>query len=128
MTDVAYACPKCGSPSVSFSSLEGGEAACKPCGWLGVRGDLLAMPFNNDYGSQDAIFSTLTQEWKQIFGKFSIDVGRFLVHWGFLVVKPGQQKVAATALARYLAAMATASLTAVLQEREKFEKERINAG
>lgn len=125
MSDLVYACPECASPSVEYSALEGGEATCKACGWKGQKGDLLAVPFVNKFGTEEEVLMAIRSEWRNIFGKFGTELGRFLVRWGFMAVDPDDAVGTKKALTRYLTAMASSSLVAVMQERQKIERERV---
>ena len=40
---VAYFCPECGSASVEFSGIIGGEASCSVCQWAGAKDKLLVI-------------------------------------------------------------------------------------
>ncbi len=123
--DHVYACPECGSPLVDFSVLEGGTASCKACGWKGNKSGLLAMPFVNRFGTEEELFQAIRSEWRGIFGKFSTELGRFLVRWGFVIVNPNDEAGTRKMLARYLTAMASLALVAVVEERQKPEQERV---
>jgi DNA-directed RNA polymerase subunit RPC12/RpoP len=126
--ELVYACPDCGSPLVDYSVLEGGEASCRACSWKGMKSDLLAVPFVNKFGTQEEVLQAIRSEWRGIFGKFGTELGRFLVRWGFMAVDTTNPAATKAALTRYLTAMASASLVAVMQEREKQEKERVQHG
>lgn len=125
MHDHVYVCPECASPSVEYSALEGGEASCKACSWKGNKSDLLAVPFVNKFGTEEEVLIAIRSEWRGIFGKFGTELGRFLVRWGFMVLNVDDTKGMNKTLSRYLTAMASSSLVAVMQERQKIEKERV---
>jgi hypothetical protein len=126
MSDHVYVCPECASPSVEFSTLEGGNGTCKACGWAGTKSELLAVPFSNKFGTEEEILMAIRSEWRGVFGKFGTELGRFLVRWGFMSLDGVSAEGVKKTLVRYLTAMASSSLVAVMRERQLIEKERIN--
>jgi len=122
-------CPGCGSPAVEFSSLVGGEAVCRVCKWKGDREELLVMPFDHIYGTEEGVGMALHNELRRVFSNplFATDIIRFLTRWGFVEVdKDNRADVPTTT--RYIAAIGRAVLVAVIKEREKIEMEKGNGG
>jgi len=120
-------CPDCGSPAVDFSPIEGGKSACRVCEWKGEQGELLVMPFDHIYGTDEGVGMALHNEMRTLFSNpiFAIDVIRFLVRWGF-VDKDKEGMADRKSATRYIAALARGAFTAVLREREKIEVEKGN--
>lgn len=122
-------CPGCGSPAVEFSALEGGVAECRVCKWKGSRDELLLMPFDHIYGTDEGVGMALHNEIRRVFTNplFATDIIRFLARWGFVPVdKDNKADVKLTT--RYIAAIGRAVLVAVIKEREKIEMEKGNGG
>ncbi len=119
-------CPDCGSPSVDYSTLEGGEAACKVCTWAGRKDSLLVVPVPQGIGSDGATLVSMYNSWRVLFRAFAKDIAQFLLEWGFLTAKEEQGKLSLNPkdLARYVATAASASLTAIVEERQKIEQEK----
>ncbi len=119
-------CPDCGSLSVEFSALEGGDASCKVCSWSGRKDDLFVMPVNHDLGSSEEVLIGMYNSWREVFGKATVDIARFLLSWGFLTAttEDGKHTIDKVKMARYLSAAAASALGAILEERQKIEKEK----
>jgi hypothetical protein len=120
-------CPRCGASSVDFSSLAGGGAECRACGWSGTNDALLMMPFDHFFGGDDGVAVALVNDLRAIFSapEVATKLIRFLTRWGFVRVGPDGKpnKDQAT---RYIAAMALGLFKVVVEEREKEERERVN--
>jgi len=125
---VVHFCPQCGSASVSGSTKEvivpEGMVRCAACGWAGTRGMLASLEFGHEFASEEDIAKTLMRDLR---GLIASDAGsvfaKFLLKWGFLV-QPADSKL----LARYLAAIARETLGAIIKERAKIDKERVEHG
>lgn len=129
MSETIYQCPNCGSPAVEFSGLVGGNARCNACRWEGTREDLLGTPFEHALGTPDGIGFELMNDARRLLSNplFLGELGGFLNRWGFIDLKLPKE-VVVKSVTRYVAAIARAILSAVIQERENIEKERANAG
>lgn len=125
MSDVVYQCPQCGSPAVEFSELVGGAAMCKACKWAGKKEDLLGTPFDHLLGTREGIGFELFNDTRRMLSSpvFLGELGGFLSRWGFIDLS-GEKKKVVRETTRYVAAIARAVLTALIEEREKIEKER----
>jgi hypothetical protein len=121
----AYFCPECGSPSIDRSTLLGGSAGCRACGWAGSADKLAVMPFAHSLGGDEQLLVALVGDLRLMLAK---DVGnhfaRFLAKWGFIDVAGADKALAGKRMGRYLSAIARSIVTALLQERDKMEAER----
>jgi len=126
---VAYFCPECGSASIDYSVLVGGNATCKTCGWVGSNEKLVAYQFSHDFNDDAEALHYLMNDVRKVYGAASKLFGELLLKWGFLDYKQTKEGIQLNPkqLARYMAAAAQASLRAIIAEREKMEKERVNA-
>ncbi len=129
--DYARLCPTCGGSSVTFSELVGGAAKCRACGWGGSREELLAVPVEHMYGSREGTGFTLNNDYRSIYknDKLVQDTVKFLVKWGFITAERhgNEIKIDQKAVLRYVSAMARSGLIAIIEEREKIEKEEKGA-
>lgn len=127
MNDVVYQCPQCGSPAVEYGELVGASATCNACDWSGSREELLGTPFEHLLGSREGIGFELFNDVRRLFSVpvFLVNLGGFLSRWGFIDLNEDKGLVT-KATTRYVAAIARAVLRAVIEEREKIEKERVN--
>lgn len=119
-------CPQCGSAGVDFSELAGGTATCRGCRWVGVVDDLLAVSFEHDFITDEAMFLNLLNAMRRLVsGQLGLPYLDFLIKWGFLKADPARIKetVDRKKFARYIAAIARGVLTSILQERAKIEAE-----
>lgn len=124
-TAVAHFCPRCGSASISGSStvvlLSESKVRCEACGWSGSRDMLAAVPFSHELGGQEDIVKALMADLR---GTIAREAGPsfagFLMKWGFMPTPDP------TLLARYLAAIARATLGAIIKERAEIDKERVS--
>jgi hypothetical protein len=117
--DKAYFCPECGSPSLDISVLAGGKSTCKSCEWVGTNEDLAALPIQHDFDSKDDITMSLVNDLRKIYaGDYCIPIGRFLMKWGFLS-SPIDTKL----FAKYLTAVAQGTFRAIVETRERIERE-----
>ncbi len=122
---IVWFCPECGSASLERSALTGGGAACKACTWTGYNHQLAGMPFRQELGDAGQITQALVGDLRGVLAKDGGTVfARFLQKWGFL---DPEKPEAAKLLGRYLAAIARSTLTAILNERQAIEKERVDA-
>lgn len=120
-------CPKCSSSLVSFSVLDStgtgtSAASCGACSWKGALNELLSVPFQHDFTSDEAMLHQLKVELRNTISKGAgTDLAKMLMRWGFVSQgKPEDMKVR---LSRLLEALATGALRELLLEREKIEKE-----
>jgi hypothetical protein len=125
VSNLVFQCPQCGSPAVEFSELVGGEATCNACTWVGKKEDLLGTPFDHILGTREGIGFELFNDTRRLLSSpvFIGELGGFLSRWGFIDLEE-EKSVVVKKTTRYVAAIARAVLTAVIQEREKIEKER----
>jgi hypothetical protein len=115
--EFAKFCGQCGSPAVDASTLEGGEASCRACGWKGKSDELLLHPFQHDFLSNEQMLASFTGEVKGLFTPaFTQSFLRLLVKWGF--ISELNPKIAA----RYLGNACRAVVMSIVQTRESFEK------
>lgn len=119
-------CPRCGAASVDYSTLSGGVATCRACGWEGREDALTLVPFDHMYGGDDGVANMLHGELRKLFSQQDVAVPllRFLVRWGFVPVEGGRPSVKHTT--RYLAAIALGLVNIVIAEREAIEREKAN--
>jgi hypothetical protein len=120
MKDVAYFCPACGSPSVDASPLAGGGASCSVCSWAGTREQLLLVPLEHDFSSQEEMVLRFVRQLASIIaagaGK---EIGSMLLKWGFIDEKHVQEQLGA-----YIKAMAVAAAKSVVETRAALEVAR----
>lgn len=64
--------------------------------------------------------------WRKLYGKLSQDIVQFLLEWGFITAKQegGKLQLDRKEVGRFISAATVMSLTAILEERQKREKER----
>jgi hypothetical protein len=123
-------CPYCGSAAISceespFPALRSSDKAsytCNVCDWHGTREEVVASSFSHDWQNNEAILSALVGYLRH---RLALDIGKivlqYLLDWGFM------SSPEPTLLARYLSAMATGMVKAMLEERVAIEKEKANA-
>jgi hypothetical protein len=121
MKDHAYFCPQCNSPSVERSSLVGGAASCKTCGWQGKSEELAEVPFEHDFSSPDQVAARFAAEFSGLIAKnLAQPIGGMLLKWGFMTIEHMPQE-----LGLYMRAIAAAAAKAVLETREGLTTGRI---
>lgn len=114
-------CPRCSGAAVNFSQVAG-LADCSSCGWKGVLSELVTTVIQHDLGSNEKLLETFAVDMRNLFSKTAAKpLALFLKDWGFLPESDPAQQV--KFLSRYMAAMARAMVRAVIEEREKIEKE-----
>ena len=118
---VAYFCTQCGSPSVEFSSLAGGHATCKACGWSGPREKLAAHAFSHEHGTDVQALVSCLNDLRSTLAQSGKELAVYLRKWGFWDGSDPKS------LAKFLNAMAQASFKALVEEKQQAEKERVNA-
>lgn len=119
MTDTAAAkfCPSCLSPRVTVGDV---QADCLQCAWSGSALALVSVDFSHELGGSEGITKALTTDLRNSMAKaWALDLGRFLAKWGFLPDLSNKEQ-----LVRYLAAAARGTLLAIIEERDKIEKEK----
>jgi glyoxylate carboligase len=101
--------------------LAGSEYHCEVCNWAGE--DPVLVPFGNPFASKNAAFSAFAAEFLAEFAKAaSLPLVRVLMKWGFVHTdKAG--KPSTLELTRYMKSMAGAMIIAMIEERQKMEKE-----
>ena len=128
-----YLCPECGSPSVEETTkavLFGpntNRAKCLACGWLGESKDLVAAPFSHEMGNDEEVLKALMGDMRLVMAKYcAMPLGAALLKWGFLeqVEVKGGKVLNPRQMSRYMSAASRAILSAVIEERQKMEKER----
>lgn len=113
-------CPQCGSAGVDYSSLAGGAAHCRGCQWDGPKEELLAVPMADD--SDQQLISRLMGEMRKLLsGELGLPYLKFLLRWGFLKADVANidKTLDRKAYSRYIAAIARAILTAIIEERAR---------
>ncbi len=120
MKDSVRFCPQCGSASVDFSSLVGGGASCRGCGWHGQADDLLVVPIEHDFaGKEDAIISMVNDVRAFLSSELGLPWLKFLLKWGF--ISADSNNVTGTIdrkkFARYLAVIGQSVVPALIAER-----------
>jgi len=127
MADFVRLCPVCGASSVDFSALAGGAATCRACKWSGAASELLHVPVEHMYGTQEGTGFALNNDYRALYKnqEFVKSCVGFLVKWGFLPAVREENRVSfdSKKALRYLSAMARSGLVAIVEEREKIEKE-----
>lgn len=117
--DEVYLCPACGTAAIDFSVI-GSEASCRKCHWSGLGKEVLKQQFKHTHGTQEEITQAFLRDFKTMFAAHAATVvGRLLVKWGFLPATHDMTKV----LGRYLTVAAQAMVKAILEERDKIERE-----
>ena len=119
---VAYFCSACGSSSVEYGSLTGSSASCKACKWSGTTEQLMQHAFEHEHGSDTQVLTSMMNDLRQLYAKNATELAIFLSKWGFI---EGLNK---KEIARYLAAISSASLRAVIKVRQGLEEERVDGG
>ena len=119
-------CPQCGSPGVDFSTLVGGAADCRGCGWKGTTTDLLVVPSNTDAVDEKAMAGMINEVRNLLSGELGFPYLKFLLRWGFLAgdVNNPAGTIDRKKFARYCAAIARGILPALYEERAKQEAAR----
>jgi len=99
---------------------------CAGCGWSGSVRELIATEVKHDLGTDDEISILLVKDMAKTMGSCAHALGKFLLKWGFLTQLRTTKGIVLDQkeLERYVRAMASASLKAVIEERQKMEVER----
>ena len=121
-------CAQCGSTAVDFSELAGASAGCNGCGWTGTTDELLSVPVRAQIGAEELAFADLLNDLRAIIsGVAGVPLLRFLVKWGFLSADVTRlaETVDRRLFARYLTAITTSILSAVLETRRAQEVARV---
>jgi len=123
-------CPECASAMTECSGLVGGSASCGACGWKGKREDMLTVPFAAQMGNPTELFITMRNDLRSLVSVNATHFLRFLVKWGFIPAVQRGDKIeilTTTWATRYMNVIARGVLLAVIEERQKIEKERVDA-
>ena len=123
-TSKARFCAQCGSPSVEYSALEGGEASCTSCQWRGSKTDLLVSPFQHRQGSEEQLVIALERDVRNALAKgLSFATAKVLIHWGFIDADaPSVEQ--AHLLGRYMRGIGRSVVMSILETRKDLEAER----
>jgi len=122
MKDNAAFCPACGTPSVDYSGLAGGGAYCKVCSWEGPREELMQVPLEHEFASQEEMLIRFVRQVATVIAQSSAaEVGRVLLQWGFL-----DKKTLAEELPAYIRSMAVGAAKSVIETRHHLEIARAN--
>jgi hypothetical protein len=126
--DVAYFCPECGGASVESMKLVGSSAHCKTCGWEGSNTQLVAYSFEHEFSDGAEAVRYLMNDLRRVYAAAAKLLGEFLMKWGFLDVVETKEGVTLNSkqLSRYVAAIAQATMKAIVKERAKMEQEKIS--
>lgn len=121
--DFVLFCPTCITATVDVSSLIGGGAACRSCGWKGTREECLTKTLQHQFSSQEEIFREFSRDVQVLVAEFgAVAIGRMLRKWGFM--QDGSDgKPDAKILTRYVRAIARGIANEIVKEREAIEKE-----
>ncbi len=114
----AHFCAKCGSPAVDFSTLAGGEASCRSCGWKGVREDLLLHTFSHAFSSEEEVLQAFTADIRTLMTEMGPKFVHLLLRWGFI------GKVDPKIVLPYFRAVGVAIATTTLKVRDELAKEK----
>jgi hypothetical protein len=130
-TAITRFCPKCLSAHIEhqISSIEviqtregwsSVPAKCLQCAWTGLYAELLTHKVEHQSGKSEVdILRALATDMQSTMAKhWALELGRFLMRWGFVPSDVTPQQ-----LGRYLSAAATATLQAIMRERVKIESE-----
>ena len=119
---IAYFCSRCGSASVEYSQLSGGNASCNACGWEGKTEQLMQHAFKQEQGSNEEMLRQMMNDIRKVYAGSAADLAVFLHKWGFISAMNPKE------VTRYVAAIGSSTLQAVLRVRQEIEKERIHGG
>lgn len=119
--DTAFFCPACGTSSIKASNLAGGDASCTICEWKGTREELLNIPFEHSFDSQEEMLKRFVNQLASALAKTSaFEVGKVLTQWGFL-----DEKNLTEELKIYIKVMAIAATKAAVETRQQLERVRV---
>lgn len=123
MKDHVFFCPACGGPSIETSELAGGAASCQTCDWRGSREDLMKVPLEHSFSSQEEMLTRfITQVASTIAKTSAVELGRVLLQWGFLDEKNIQKE-----LQSYIRNIAVSAARSVVETRQHLEMARAAA-
>jgi hypothetical protein len=120
-----YFCPQCGSPSLELPTLGGGTAKCNACQWEGPSKHLLVTQIRHELGDTEQLIEKFMTELRVNLAKHCAKIFGTLLHrWGFLgtEMRDGEEILSTKQLSRYMAAIAHASLLAIIRVREEIEE------
>jgi len=109
---------------VNFSAMVHGRGECRGCGWKGTREELVVIPFNHSFMTDESVMLQFTQDLRQLLAR---DVGvvllTYLTKWGFVktTVVAGKVVIDSKQFTRYLVAIARAIIVSILEERSRQE-------
>lgn len=122
-------CPVCGSSAVDYSPLHGGDASCRICKHAAPRATFITYEFSHDFFTDENVFTVFVNEMKHTLlankptQDMRFSLGAILQKWGFVDAKKGRASL--PTLMRYYTAIVRGAVLAVVEEREKIERERV---
>jgi hypothetical protein len=126
-SEAVYFCPRCGSAALELPGLVDGLAKCGACEWTGPSGELFVQELKHEHGEDRQVIERLMLDFRAAYGKHcALPLGAVLHKWGFIGTERqgGQEVLNVGDLKVYMAAMARASMAAVLETRVRLEREK----
>jgi hypothetical protein len=109
---------------VDYGQITGSDAYCRGCRWTGTREDLLVLPVEHEFLSDESMALAMVNDMRQsLSGELGLPYLKFLIKWGFIksdVVNPGNT-IDRKKFAAYLAAITMGVLSSVLKCRAEFD-------
>ncbi len=125
-------CPNCGSASVDFSTLVGGEASCNACSWKGISTQLVVFPFKHEMGSEEEVARAFANDVRRVVGDMATPLAQLLAKWGFIDAKPPTRedklKLYTKELTFYITEAARAVAISFITTRQQIEMEKGRRG
>ena len=115
-------CPQCCSAAVDYSGLVGAQASCRGCGWYGEKIDLLSVPVQHTFLTDESMVLGMVNELRQLLaGELGVPYLRFLLKWGFVKADPERlaQTVDRKEYARYISAIAGGIMESLVKTRAR---------
>jgi ribosomal protein S27AE len=110
-------CPNCSGTNLAEDMSR--HWRCGTCGQTFKAEDLIVSKFKQEFGDDSAILEQLVRSLRNTVAKdLAASMGSFLLKWGFL------PRADPYLLSRYVNSCARAMLIAIIEERQKIEKER----
>jgi ribosomal protein S27AE len=110
-------CPNCSSTQVDADSF--GKWHCGTCKTEISEEDLIVSKFKHELGDDTNILEQLVRSLRNTVAKdLAVSMGSFLLKWGFLDSPDPYM------LSRYVNSCARAMLIAIIEERQKIEREK----
>lgn len=118
-------CPKCGGSNLTvgpgdlLAVVPSGPVKCS-CGWEGRTEELVVAQFKHGFADDEQILQNMMADLRNLLAKeFAKSFGAFLLKWGFI-----PEAVTPALLGRYVAAVAKATLSSVIEVRREIEREK----